>query len=35
MIMKIAFVDLKTQYYSIKDEIEKAISDVIQNSALI
>lgn len=33
--MKIPFVDLKAQYYSIKDEIDEAISDVIQNSAFI
>jgi len=33
--MKVPFVDLKRQYYSIKDEIDQAISDVIQNSAFI
>jgi dTDP-4-amino-4,6-dideoxygalactose transaminase len=33
--MKVPFVDLKAQYYSIKDEIDKAISSVIQDSAFI
>jgi dTDP-4-amino-4,6-dideoxygalactose transaminase len=33
--MKIPFVDLKVQYYSIKGEIDKAISSVIQDSAFI
>lgn len=33
--MHIPFVDLKAQYYSIKDEIDQAISDVIQASAFI
>lgn len=33
--MKIPFVDLKAQYYSIKEEIDQAISDVIQDSAFI
>ncbi len=33
--MKIPFVDLKTQYYSIKEEIDQVIFDVIQNSAFI
>ncbi|MFH1941114.1 MAG: DegT/DnrJ/EryC1/StrS family aminotransferase [bacterium] len=33
--MKIPFVDLKTQYYSIKDEIDQAMSNVIQDSAFI
>ena len=31
--MKIPFVDLKTQYYSIKDKIDQAILSVIQDSA--
>ena len=31
--MKIPFVDLKTQYYSIKGMIDQAISSVIQDSA--
>jgi len=31
--MKIQFVDLKTQYYSIKDKIDQAILSVIQDSA--
>ena len=33
--MKIPFVDLKTQYLSIKDEIDNTISDVIENTAFI
>ena len=33
--MKIPFVDLKTQYYSSKEEIDQAISNVIQDSAFI
>ena len=33
--MKIPFVDLKVQYYSIKEEIDQAISNVIQDSAFI
>ena len=33
--MKIPFVDLKTQYHSIKEEIQKKIEDVIENSAFI
>jgi len=33
--MKIPFVDLKAQYCSIKEEIDQAISNVIQDSAFI
>ena len=33
--MKIPFVDLKAQYRSIKDDVDKAISDVIENTAFI
>ena len=33
--MKIPFVDLKAQYRSIKDEIDKAIADVIENTAFV
>ncbi len=33
--MKIPFVDLKVQYISIKEEIDQAIYNVIQNSAFI
>jgi len=33
--MKIPFVDLKAQYESIKDEIDVAISDVLENTAFI
>ncbi len=33
--MKIPFVDLKAQYYSIKDGIDRSISSVIQDSAFI
>lgn len=33
--MKIPFVDLKAQYYSIKNEIDQAIQAVIQDSAFI
>src|SRR5206468_2625198 len=34
-VMKIAFVDLHAQYVSIKGEIDKAIADVIAESAYI
>ena len=33
--MKMPFVDLKKQYHSIKEDIDKAIQDVISNSAFI
>ena len=33
--MKIPFVDLKRQYYSIKDKIDQAILSVIQDSAFV
>jgi dTDP-4-amino-4,6-dideoxygalactose transaminase len=33
--MKIPFIDLKAQYYSIKDEIDQAMSSVIQDSAFV
>ena len=33
--MKISFVDLKAQYFSIKEEIDQAISNVIQDFAFI
>ena len=33
--MKIPFVDLKAQYYSVKGEIDQAVSNVIQDSAFI
>lgn len=33
--MKVPFVDLKTQYYSIKDEITQAIDNVINDTAFI
>jgi len=33
--MKIPFVDLKAQYFSIKEEVDQAISNVIQDSAFI
>ena len=33
--MKIPFVDLKSQYLSIKDEIDTAISDVINSTAFV
>jgi dTDP-4-amino-4,6-dideoxygalactose transaminase len=33
--MKIPFVNLKAQYYSIKEEIDQAISDVIKDSVFI
>jgi len=33
--MNIPFVDLKAQYKSIKEEIDKAIADVIENTAFI
>ena len=33
--MKIPFVDLKTQYFSIKDEIDDAIESVIRETAFI
>ena len=31
----VKFLDLKSQYYSIKSEIDKAIQNVIENSAFI
>lgn len=31
--MHVPFVDLKAQYLSIKDEIDQAISDVVERSA--
>ena len=31
----VKFLDLKSQYYSIKSEIDKAIQDVIENSFFI
>ncbi|MFH1927141.1 MAG: DegT/DnrJ/EryC1/StrS family aminotransferase [Chloroflexota bacterium] len=34
-MMKIAFVDLKAQYLSIKDEIDAAVADVIDHTAFI
>ena len=34
-MMKVAFVNLKSQYASIKEEIDKAILNVIQDSAFI
>ncbi len=34
-MQKVPFVDLKAQYYSIKKEIDSAISDVIENTAFI
>ena len=33
--MKIPFVDLRSQYVSIKDEIDNAIEDIIINSSFI
>jgi len=33
--MKIPFVDLKAQYNSIKTEVDKAISEIIENTAFI
>ncbi|MDT8366717.1 MAG: DegT/DnrJ/EryC1/StrS family aminotransferase [bacterium] len=33
--MNIPFVDLKSQYTSIKDEIDSAIADVIENTAFV
>lgn len=33
--MKVPFVDLHTQYLSIKQEIDEAIQDVIQNSSFV
>jgi len=33
--MKIPFVDLKAQYYSIKTEVDTAICDIIENTAFI
>jgi hypothetical protein len=33
--MKIPFVDLKTQYHSIKDEILEAVGNVMEESAFI
>ncbi len=33
--MKVPFVDLKKQYYSIKEQIDQAIFEVIENSAFI
>ena len=33
--MKVPFVDLKTQYHSIKDEINNSIQDVFTNTAFI
>lgn len=33
--MKVPFVDLKAQYYSIKNNIDKAIAEVIENTAFI
>ncbi len=33
--MKIPFVDLKAQYRSIKDDISKAINDVLENTAFV
>ena len=33
--MAIPFVDLKSQYNSIKEEVDKAISDIISNTAFI
>ncbi len=34
-IMQIPFIDLKTQYHSIKPEIDSAISQIIENNAFI
>jgi dTDP-4-amino-4,6-dideoxygalactose transaminase len=33
--MKVPFVDLKTQYFSIKEEVDKAILNVLENTAFI
>ena len=33
--MKVPFVDLKAQYLSIKEDIDKAIYDVIDQTAFI
>ena len=33
--MNIPFVDLKAQYHQIKDEIDRAINEVIENTAFI
>jgi dTDP-4-amino-4,6-dideoxygalactose transaminase len=33
--MKIPFVDLKSQYLSVKAEIDKALSDVIMDTAFV
>ncbi len=33
--MKIPFVDLKAQYHSIKEEVQKNVNNVIENSAFI
>ena len=33
--MKVPFLDLHTQYISIKDEIDKAIQKVIQDTAFV
>ncbi len=33
--MKIPFVDLKSQYYSIKNQIDESIKDVIENTGFI
>lgn len=33
--MKVPFVDLKAQYYSIKKEIDKTITDVMRDSAFV
>ena len=33
--MKIPFLDLKTQYLSIKDEVDSAIQKVLDNTAFI
>ena len=33
--MKIPFLDLKTQYRSIKDEVLPAINDVLDNTAYV
>lgn len=35
LIMKVSFADLKGQYYSIKDEIDKVIQSVIESSAFV
>ena len=33
--MKIPFVDLKSQYHSIKDEVDQAIANIIENTAFV